>query len=261
MISILGQIASDEDAQALREQGMNVASPSDVRAALAEETEDNIDVEISSPGGNVVAGSEIYSMLRASGKHITVNVTGIAASAASVIATAGDKVLMSPTAQIMIHNARLADGTQTDDTRVVSESLANAYALKSNLSRDEITYLMENETYITAGQAVKYGLADGLMFNTDNPAIVAELKTEDKKMDPEKKTNPEEQPKTGNDDLTKVLQDILAELKGIHADMPIKKDEADGKDKQPAPKQEAAPTAFNQETISAIADAVANALI
>lgn len=258
MISILGQIASDEDAQALKEKGVNVVSPSDVRAALEKETADNIDVEISSPGGNVVAGSEIYSMLRASGKDITVNVTGIAASAASVIATAGNKVLMSPTAQIMIHNARLSDGTQTDDTRVVSESLANAYALKSKLSRDEINYLMENETYITAGQAVKYGLADGLMFNIDNPAIVAELKTEDEKMDTENKNGQQGTDSKGGEDNAKLLQDILAELKSIHSDMPAKKKEEDKPDNS---KQGDEPVAISDETIKAIADAVANSFI
>lgn len=258
MIRILGQIASDEDAQALREKGNNVVSPSDVRAALNGENADDITVEISSPGGNVVAGSEIYSMLRASGKNIIVNVTGIAASAASVIATAGNKVLMSPTAQIMIHNARLADGTQTDDTRVVSESLANAYALKSNLSREQINYLMENETYITAGQAVKYGLADGLMFNADNPKIVAELKTEDNEMDPEKNNNSQGTDTKGSEDNAKLLQDILAELKAIHEDMPAKK-EGDGKPADPKKADE--PVAISDETINAIAEAVANSFV
>lgn len=217
MISILGKIVADDDAKVLREKGTTVVAPTDVRTALAAEKGDIVDVEISSPGGDVFAGSEIYSALRSSDKHIRINITGIAASAASVVATAGDEILMSPTAQLMIHNARLGNGKQNEQTKTVTESLINAYAVKSKLTREELARLMDKETYITAGQAVKYGLADGFMFGDDNTALVAELDLGGSPMDDKEKEKVPGENKHSDD--SKVLQDILAELKGLRADL------------------------------------------
>ena len=101
---------------------------------------------------------------------VTVYIDGLAASAASVIAMAGDEVLMSPVAMMMIHNpATMAFGDHDDMKKAidmldeVKESIINAYEIKSGLSRDKLSKLMDNETWMNANKAVELGLADGII--------------------------------------------------------------------------------------------------
>ena len=116
---------------------------------------DDITVWINSPGGNVFAAAEIYTMLRDYPGSVTVKIDAIAASAASVIAMAGNKVLMSPVAMLMIHDpSTIAMGNTKDMEKAsatlneVKESIINAYTAKSGLSHNRISRLMENETWI-----------------------------------------------------------------------------------------------------------------
>ena len=102
----------------------------------------DITVWINSPGGDCIAAARIYNMLTEYSGRVTVKVDGLAASAASVIAMAGDKVLVSPVSMIMIHNpATIAMGDHTDMQKAidmlneVKESIMNAYAAKTGLSR------------------------------------------------------------------------------------------------------------------------------
>jgi len=130
----------------------------------------NVTLWINSPGGDCIAASQIYSMLKDYKGEITVKIDGTAASAASVIAMAGDKVLMSPTALMMIHNpATVAFGDHNDMQRAVKmlnevkESIINAYELRSNLSRSKLSKLMEDETYMNAYKAIELGFADDII--------------------------------------------------------------------------------------------------
>lgn len=132
---------------------------------------DDIEVWINSPGGDVVLASQIYTALKERSGKVTVKIDGIAASAASVIAMAGDEVLMSPTSSIMIHDPATVAGGNLKEMQSamnvleeVKENIINAYVLKTKLSRNEISEMMERETWLGANLAVKKGFADGVLF-------------------------------------------------------------------------------------------------
>lgn len=129
-----------------------------------------ITIWINSPGGDCVAASQIYAMLMDYKGSVMVKIDGIAASAASVIAMAGTKVLMAPTALMMIHNpSTAAMGDHRDLEKAielldeVKQSIINAYELKTKQSRAVLSHLMENETWMNAKKAVELGFADGIL--------------------------------------------------------------------------------------------------
>lgn len=131
---------------------------------------DEVEVNINSNGGDVFAASEIYTLLSQHSGMVTVNIQGLAASAASVIAMAGDVVHISPTAQIMIHKAwTIADGNADDMAHTseflegIDDSIMNAYVAKTGLDKSELSNMMAKETWLTANQAVDYGFADDVM--------------------------------------------------------------------------------------------------
>ena len=130
----------------------------------------DITVWINSPGGDCVAAAQIYNMLTAYNGKVTVKIDGIAASAASVIAMAGDTVLVSPVSMLMIHNpATIAWGDHAEMQKAidmlseVKESIINAYVLKTGLSRARLSHLMDAETWMDANKAVQLGFADDIM--------------------------------------------------------------------------------------------------
>ena len=156
---------------------------------------DDITVWINSPGGNVFAAAEIYTMLRDYHGNVTVKIDAIAASAASVIAMAGNKVLMSPVAMLMIHDpSTIAMGNTKDMEKAIAtlnevkESIINAYAAKSGLSHNRISKLMENETWMNAKKAVELGFADEILFEAVEPD------EEEPEKDPEEEEKPEDAP-------------------------------------------------------------------
>ena len=130
----------------------------------------DIVVWINSPGGDCVAASQIYAMLMDYPHDVTVKIDGIAASAASVIAMAGTKVLMAPTSLMMIHNPLTVAIGDTEEMQKaiamldeVKESIINAYEIKTGQSRAKISHLMDGETYMNANKAVELGFADGIL--------------------------------------------------------------------------------------------------
>ena len=125
---------------------------------------------INSPGGDCIAASQIYTMLMDYPDEVTVKIDGIAASAASVIAMAGTKVLMAPTALMMIHNpATITMGDHEDMKRAiemldeVKESIINAYEIKTGVSRIKLSHLMDTETWMNANKAIELGFADDVL--------------------------------------------------------------------------------------------------
>lgn len=137
-----------------------------------EAEEGDVTVWICSPGGNVFAAAEIYTMLCDHKGRITVKIDSIAASAASVVAMAGDRVLMSPVAMLMIHDPMtIAMGNSKDMEKAIATlnevkaSIINAYQRKTGLSRNKISQLMENETWMNAKKAVELGFADEILFS------------------------------------------------------------------------------------------------
>lgn len=130
----------------------------------------NVTIWLNSPGGDCVAASQIYSMLMDYKGDITIKVDGIAASAASVIAMAGTKVLMAPTALMMLHNpSTIAWGDSEEMLRAkalldeVKESIINAYTIKTGQSRVKLSDLMDAETWLSAHKAIELGFADGVL--------------------------------------------------------------------------------------------------
>ena len=129
-----------------------------------------ITVWINSPGGDCIAASQIYTMLMDYKGDVTVKIDGVAASAASVVAMAGTKVLIAPTALMMIHNpATMAFGDHADMEKAidmlseVKESIINAYELKTRLSRVQLSHMMDDTTWMNAKRAVELGFADGIL--------------------------------------------------------------------------------------------------
>ena len=130
----------------------------------------NITVWINSPGGDCVAAAQIYNMLMDYKGSVTVKIDGIAASAASVIAMAGTKVLVSPVSMLMIHNPMtVAFGNSAEMQKAidmlasVKDSILNAYEIKTGLSRTKLSHLMDAETWMDANKAIELGFADEIM--------------------------------------------------------------------------------------------------
>ena len=140
----------------------------------------NITVWINSPGGDCVAAAQIYNMLMDYKGDVTVKIDGIAASAASVIAMAGTKVLVSPVSMLMIHNPMTAAFGNSDEMQraiemlgSVKDSIINAYEIKTGLSRAKLAHLMDAETWMDANKAVERGFADGIMSRADEAEDMA----------------------------------------------------------------------------------------
>jgi len=140
-----------------------------------------ITVWINSPGGDCVAAAQIYNMLMDYPHEVTVKIDGIAASAASVIAMAGTRVLMSPTSLLMIHNPLTVAMGDTEEMRKaiqlldeVKESIINAYEIKTGLSRTKLSNLMDSETWMNANKAMELGFCDEIMFRPETHAELME---------------------------------------------------------------------------------------
>ena len=162
-----------------------------------------VTIWLNSPGGDVVAAARIYNMLLDYPGKVTVNIDGIAASAASVIAMAASRVTMSPVSMLMIHNpATLAMGDKTELSRAlemlesVKDSIINAYQLKTGLSRAKLSKLMDAETWMDATAAIDLGFADELL--TDKRAATPDK--EDEESDEPGEYEPEEDDSDGDDE-------------------------------------------------------------
>ena len=187
----------------------------------------DITVWINSPGGDCNAAAQIYNMLRDYKGHVTVKIDGIAASAASVVAMAGDETLIAPTGMLMIHNpSTVAFGNKEAMQKAielldeVKESIINAYEEKSGLSRSKIARMMDEETWLNAKKAQSLGLVDGILFASGQP----QPKPEE---EPEEDTSDEEEPKEDNltamsysraATMQSLMQKVSAEHKGTPVD-------------------------------------------
>lgn len=161
-ISILETIGADWD-------GTGVTAKR-IGAALRAIGNRDVRVDINSPGGDFFEGVAIYNQLRAHPAKVTVNVMGLAASAASVIAMAGDEIYMGDGAFLMIHNAwAVAIGNRHDLTDAAAmlepfdAAMAQVYAARAGIDTDAAAALMDAETWLGAQQAVDDGFADGLL--------------------------------------------------------------------------------------------------
>lgn len=179
-INVKGPIVSSGDSWIYDWLGIESTSPGTVSKAIEEALGDELEVDINSGGGDVFAGSEIYTALKSYKGNVTIRIVGLAGSAASVIAMAGNRVLMSPTAQIMIHNvSSRASGDHRDMAHTAeilknaNETIANAYMLKSGLSQKDLLDMMDAETWFTPQKALEHHLIDEIMFEENQLNLVA----------------------------------------------------------------------------------------
>ncbi len=154
----------------------------------------NLTVWLNSPGGDVFAASQIYSMLKNHKGKVTVKIDGIAASAASVVAMAGDETLIAPTAMMMIHDpSTCAMGNKADMEKAITlleevkESIINAYETKSHLSRNKIAKMMSDETWLNAKKAHEMGFVDGILFADKKSPFIPEKEEEEEPDEDEEK--------------------------------------------------------------------------
>ena len=173
-IKFKGPLIPNNSQEAYDYWGLEAVSAKSITDALPEDGSDII-LEVNSNGGLVTVGSEIYTALKSYQGHVTAEVTGMAASAASVAIMGADKVVISPTAQIMIHKALLnwVSGNSDDLEKAANAlkasdlAIINAYKAKTGLDEEALINLMKNETYMSADDAVSNGFADEIMaFDT-----------------------------------------------------------------------------------------------
>ncbi|MBP3879694.1 MAG: Clp protease ClpP [Lachnospiraceae bacterium] len=146
-------------------------TPQMFRDDLSQVTGD-LTVWINSPGGDVFAADQIYTMLKEHPGHVTVKIDALAASAASVVAMAGDEVYMSPVSMMMVHDpSTISIGNESnmkETIRIlkeVKETILNAYMAKTGKSHDELAALMKDDgTWMNAKKAVELGFADGILY-------------------------------------------------------------------------------------------------
>lgn len=175
-LRIQGIIVNNDDAWIYEWLDMDCANPNTFREELNNYKGKDITVWVDSDGGDVFAAAGIYDALKEHDGKITMKITK-AISAASVIAMAADEVLMSPVGIMMIHNPLSAIRGYASDMRkqadvldVVKETIMNAYTNKSNKTQDEISAMMDDETYMSANVAVKEGFADGILHQENTSA-------------------------------------------------------------------------------------------
>lgn len=158
--------------------GMPYISASRLSKELDDARGEEVELYINSPGGSVFAGSEVYTILKEYTGNVTAKVTGVAASAASFLLMAANKIMMSPTAQLMIHNARTwtegdknVHSSNADLLRGTDVAITNAYRLRTGKTTEELLDLMNKTSWMNAQQAIELGFADGILFDDDNTLI------------------------------------------------------------------------------------------
>ena len=178
----------------------------------------DINLHINSPGGSVFEGIAIYNMLKQNSAHINVYVDGLAASIASVIAMSGDTIFMPSNAMMMIHNPwTMAIGNanelrkQADDLDHIAQASVQTYLAKAGdkLNEDTLQDLLDNETWLTAQEAVDYGLADEVLEPNKAAASISGKYAERYKHVPEQLIKTPAPKEKGSNKLTeKELQKI-----------------------------------------------------
>lgn len=136
-------------------------------------------VRVNSPGGDVADGTTIYNLLRSEERTVRIEVQGLAASMASVIAMAGDEVVMAEGSLFMIHNPwsfAIGDAKEMEKTAElldkIKSNMLDIYMRRANVSREKVAEMMDDETWMTPVEAVKYGFADSVI-GADAEAVAA----------------------------------------------------------------------------------------
>ena len=157
--------------------GIQAVSPKKIQDQLTKANGDEVTIRINSGGGSVFAGCEIYNQIKNYKGNVTIEIHGLCASIAGVIAMAG-KCKMSPLAQFMIHNVSCnasgdyRDMEHTAETlKKTNSTIANAFILKTGMTEEEVKALMDNETWLTAQECLDKGLVDEIMYTNEKVDI------------------------------------------------------------------------------------------
>ncbi len=208
-----GEIVTDE----FEDSDTSAAGFRDALKSLGDVKE--INLHINSPGGSVFEGIAIYNMLKQNKAKVNIYIDALAASIASVIAMSGDAIFMPSNSMMMIHNPyTIAVGNANelrkaaDDLDQITKASIASYLAKAGdkLDKDTLKELMDNETWLTADEAVSYGLADEVLepnqavASLDNP-FAKKFKHLPKQLLDQKLPNSEE--KTSSEKL-KELEEI-----------------------------------------------------
>ncbi|PUZ23532.1 hypothetical protein BUY00_01550 [Staphylococcus chromogenes] len=200
-----------------------------------------ITVNINSGGGDVFSGVAIHNMLKSHKAHVTVKIDGLAASIASVIAMAGDKVIIPRNAMLMIHNAwTFAVGNasdlrkQAEDLEKINSVVINSYLDKNpDIDEDELRSLMDEETWLTAQEAKDFGLVDEIAEPNKAAANITKNQIERYDNVPQKFKNEEstvETPKETKQEVT--VDDVMALLEEIKSDVKAIREEVKNKNEK-----------------------------
>lgn len=173
-VDIKGEVIPSGNEWVYSWYGIQATSPKMIQRIMDRANNKPITVRINSGGGDVFAGCEIYNMLKSYNGDVTIEIHGLCASIASVIAMAG-KCKMSPLAEIMVHNVSTrAEGDYRDMEHTAevlkktNKTIANAYMLKTGMKEEEARKLMDKETWFTAEEALELGLVDEIMYSNEN---------------------------------------------------------------------------------------------
>lgn len=141
-----------------------------------------INLRINSNGGNVFDGVAIYNYLKSHKARVEVDIDGLAASIASIIAMAGDEIRMGDNAWLMIHDPWIVTGGTAGDLREtadmmdgIRDTLLDTYMKRATSKREEISDMMTAETWMNAGDALEHGLIDK---TTESLQVAASVKTD-----------------------------------------------------------------------------------
>jgi ATP-dependent Clp protease protease subunit len=180
-LRIEGDIVSDDDVWLYEWLDIQCAAKNQFKDELSKFKGKPITVWIDSYGGDVFAATGMYNALKEHDGTVTVKIDGKAMSAATIIAMAGDEILLSPPAIFMVHNPLCEVYGYSSDLRKtadildeIKEGIMNAYQLKTGKSRNKISELMDSETYMSAKTAIKEGFADGMLYENE-PEKVKDL--------------------------------------------------------------------------------------
>lgn len=233
ILTLNGVVASDDFE--------NTISHKKIEAAL-KGSDKNIVIKLASGGGDAFEGINIYNYLKSLKNHVTIEITSIAASAASIIAMAGDKIVMHTGSNMMIHEAStFAFGSKTDIRKTlnalesVDKSIVDVYYNRTGVDKNEIIDMMAKETWMTADEAIKQKFADEKwqskeVTNMDKRQLLANLKEQQKllaQMIAETSGNGSENEEPDNDDS---LEQRLADLENDVKNIKLRLDDLEGTD-------------------------------
>jgi len=172
-----GVIVSNDDSWIYDWFGYENTCPSMIRSFLKEANGEDVQFNINSNGGDLYSGVNIHDMIKGYNGNVEIRVSGLAASAASIIAMAG-RCLMSPASMLMIHNTACQDyGNKRDKTKMASDlgihdkAIAAVYSAKTGIEVSEILRMMDKETYLDAQTALEQGFIDGVLTDDMQPAM------------------------------------------------------------------------------------------